>query len=225
MKSALRKAFRVFCITLLILFLLSLFGPLLGGPILVMFHLLFGWLFYLREVVPAVTVFWPSIITGILAFFFVLVGLHSAIKWYKKNKSDVAPESGDAWKFRWSAAVALLVLIAFVAGMAMTGLIHQLYWLSRDGALFTPQRGYMGYSCINNLRMIDAGKEQAALANKWPAGTDCDSTTNRIIINRYIKGDTTPQCRMDGTYTYNPIGTNPVCSVQDPIPHAMPSGT
>jgi type II secretory pathway pseudopilin PulG len=28
-------------------------------------------------------------------------------------------------------------------------------------------------ACINNLRMIDSGKEQAALANEWPVADDC----------------------------------------------------
>lgn len=64
--------------------------------------------------------------------------------------------------------------------------------------------------CINNLRMIDSGKEQAALANKWRGGDDC-TPSNALIVNTYIKGDTTPTCPQGGSYRYNPIGTNPIC--------------
>ena len=63
--------------------------------------------------------------------------------------------------------------------------------------------------CINNLRIIDAGKEQAALAYKVAVGgaLNVDST------NEYIKGSTTPECPAGGTYDYKPIGTNPDCQL------------
>jgi len=67
-------------------------------------------------------------------------------------------------------------------------------------------------ACINNLRQIDSGKEQAALANKWEDGTDCDNPTNKAVINQYIKGNTTPLCPDGGTYSYNLMGKNPTCS-------------
>ena len=31
------------------------------------------------------------------------------------------------------------------------------------------------YACINNLRQIQAAKDQAALANNWTKGVDCDT--------------------------------------------------
>ena len=63
-------------------------------------------------------------------------------------------------------------------------------------------------ACINNLRQIDAAKEQWALAT--------GATTGAVTIadvNDYIKGDTTPDCPANGTYTYEDLGTDPTCSI------------
>ncbi len=69
--------------------------------------------------------------------------------------------------------------------------------------------------CINNMRMIDAGKEQSALANRWAAGREPDIRT----VNSYIKGDTTPICPAGGEYKYGVIGVNPLCDCPG---HVMP---
>jgi type II secretory pathway pseudopilin PulG len=70
-------------------------------------------------------------------------------------------------------------------------------------------------ACINNLRQIDGAKEQWALENKKAEGdavVDAD-------INLYIKGGA-PACPSSGAYTYNAVGTDPICSVGDP--HILP---
>jgi hypothetical protein len=208
---------------LLFLFLLSGMISFIVLPVEILFHFLFGWLFFLRDVGPSVRLFWPSIITGIIAFFFVLVGAHSAIKWCRGAGQPGDSKSGGTWKSRWSVAAVLLIVMAFVAGICMTGLVHQLYWFSRDGSPVRTFRVYaMERACVNNLRIIDAAKVLAARDNRWPSGSDCDSATNRAVINAFIKGNTTPQCPEGGTYTYNPVGTNPVCSIAGPAPHVMP---
>ena len=62
--------------------------------------------------------------------------------------------------------------------------------------------------------MIDAGKQQWALANHKTNG-------DAVVVsgvNEYIKGNTTPVCPAGGQYTYNPIGSLPVCSLADQKP-------
>ena len=75
-------------------------------------------------------------------------------------------------------------------------------------------------ACINLLRLIESGKEQAALTFHWVDG-DIATTS---VVNTYIKGDTIPACPSGGTYTYNVIGTNPVCSIISPTSHRLPVG-
>jgi hypothetical protein len=64
-------------------------------------------------------------------------------------------------------------------------------------------------ACINNLRIIDAGKEQWAMANRK---SDGDPVNVRGVCE-YIKGNTIPICPSGGTYNFNAIGKDPECSV------------
>ena len=62
-------------------------------------------------------------------------------------------------------------------------------------------------ACINNLRLIDAAKEQSALANNLDDG---DAVAD--VVN-YMKGGAMPICPANGAYTVNAVGTPPVCNV------------
>lgn len=76
-------------------------------------------------------------------------------------------------------------------------------------------------ACINNLRQIDAAKEQAALEHRWTNGSAVSmliaDTTAKSNVNQYIKGlagtTNSPACPGGGSYTYNAIGTDPTCNV------------
>jgi hypothetical protein len=99
-------------------------------------------------------------------------------------------------------AVSALALIAGTVAVLLPSFIR-----ARQTSAYNP--------CVNFLRMIDAGKEQATLVYDWTNGTDCDNLTNKALVNQYIKGNTTPVCPEGGTYTYNPLGVNPVCTKFD----------
>jgi hypothetical protein len=64
------------------------------------------------------------------------------------------------------------------------------------------------YSCINNLRMFDAAKEQWALVENKPIGAE---VVEKEVL-QYIKGATLPVCPQGGRYTLGPIGQLPTCS-------------
>jgi prepilin-type N-terminal cleavage/methylation domain-containing protein len=68
-------------------------------------------------------------------------------------------------------------------------------------------------ACINNLRQIDAAKEQLALENKL---VDGDASTG---YEAYLKGGVAPTCPASGTYTPGNIGTAPTC---DAAGHVLP---
>ena len=69
------------------------------------------------------------------------------------------------------------------------------------------------HACINNLRQVDAGKEQAVYHHGWEPSRECDVETNRLVVNQYIKGNRTPVCPAGGSYDYTTIGTDPACNV------------
>ena len=75
-------------------------------------------------------------------------------------------------------------------------------------------------ACVNNLRQIESGKEQWALAAGMGVGTDANVQSNRAAVNTYLKlqatgpGTNGPVCAVAGAYyDYMAIGTNAVCSV------------
>jgi hypothetical protein len=64
---------------------------------------------------------------------------------------------------------------------------------------------------VNNLRQIDGAKEQWALEKKVAPG----SPVVDAEINEYIKNATVtrPKCPGGGDYLYNPVDTNPTCTL------------
>jgi hypothetical protein len=66
-------------------------------------------------------------------------------------------------------------------------------------------------ACINNLRLIDAAKQQWALENKKQS-TDTPTLDDlRPYIGRGPKGEL-PTCPDGGTYTVGTVGEKPTCS-------------
>ena len=107
-------------------------------------------------------------------------------------------------------------LVEIMIVVAIIGLLAAIAIPSFVKARNTAQQN----ACVNNLRQIDSGKEQAALANKW-ADNQVVTTT---VVNAYIKGNSTPECPAGGSYTYQVIGTNPICNIMAPTSHRMPVG-
>jgi chromosome segregation ATPase len=64
-------------------------------------------------------------------------------------------------------------------------------------------------ACINNLRLIDAAKQQWALEKNKPA--DAIPTVQDLLP--YFKDGNFPVCPSGGTYVINAVGELPACSV------------
>ncbi|MEI6515727.1 MAG: hypothetical protein WCO77_07105, partial [bacterium] len=65
-----------------------------------------------------------------------------------------------------------------------------------------------GNSCINNLRMMEAAKEQWALENNKESG----AAVKESDIIKYLGEGKMPKCPQGGTYSLDTIGTNARCS-------------
>jgi prepilin-type N-terminal cleavage/methylation domain-containing protein len=70
-------------------------------------------------------------------------------------------------------------------------------------------------ACINNLRQIEAGKEQWALEAKVPQGT----AANKTEVDKYMKA--VPSCPAGGTYNYMSVGTDATCDITNPLLHKL----
>jgi hypothetical protein len=70
-------------------------------------------------------------------------------------------------------------------------------------------------TCINNLRMIDAAKQQWALEKDKPI----DAVPRQRDLLPYLKDGVFPVCPDGGTYSINNVDTLPTCTV---IGHVLP---
>jgi hypothetical protein len=70
--------------------------------------------------------------------------------------------------------------------------------------------------CINNLRQIEAAKQQWALENQKPPG----SLVGPQDIAPYMPSKAVPVCPAGGVYTINPIGISPICNIPN---HILPN--
>jgi prepilin-type N-terminal cleavage/methylation domain-containing protein len=102
-------------------------------------------------------------------------------------------------------------LVEIMIVVAIIGLLAAIAIPSFVKARNTSQQN----ACINNLRQIDGGKEQWAMAAKKNDG----DTILTDSVNAYIKGNKTPACPGGGSYTYGNVGSNPDCTVSSPTSH------
>ena len=103
-------------------------------------------------------------------------------------------------------------LVEIMIVVAIIGLLAAIAIPSFVKARNTSQQN----ACINNLRQIDSGKEQGAMAHHLSDGVAIAPAT----VNEYIKGGA-PSCPGGGGYTYNNIGTSPTCNVTTPTSHVL----
>jgi len=94
-------------------------------------------------------------------------------------------------------------LVEIMIVVAIIGLLAAIAIPSFMKARTTSQKN----ACINNLRQMEAAKEQWALENKQAQGVAADSTACLV----YLKAS--PVCPAGGSYAWLTIGTNATCTV------------
>lgn len=108
--------------------------------------------------------------------------------------------------------VEILIVVAIIGLLAMIAL----------PAFFKARVESHAKICVNNLRIIEAAKEQAAMAEGWSTGralsTGSEDDTN---VLSYIKNSLLPDCPASGTYVYGGVGETPSCTTGGA--HALPS--
>ena len=66
--------------------------------------------------------------------------------------------------------------------------------------------------CVNNLRQVEASKEQWAFENRKAQGAAVVTSE----VNQYLKA--APSCPANGTYDYRVVGSNATCTTTN---HAL----
>lgn len=129
-----------------LLFVVFLLLPAIGlaFPAEALDKLAFGWIYFLSRVIPTVSWSASGLLSALVWGTGCVWGLHWFARWFVSGwhagSGQTTPEARH-WSWRWTAAGIGLIITAFAAGIAITGLAHQALWLatSPEPLLQAPQ--------------------------------------------------------------------------------------
>jgi|GEM_PF-957124 len=109
-----------------------------SGPAVLMLvaRVMIGWYCYLIRVIPAISVAWEGVATALFCLILFTLGLHRFLGWFHREsqRQKGTPESQcRPWALRRTRAIVLVVVVMFMAGIAATGIVHQVGWILRSG--------------------------------------------------------------------------------------------
>lgn len=139
-----QKIFRfiswTFITILSIFFLLFILGT---NPFILqtIFSLLFGWVYFLGKVIPYAS-FNPAIfIEGIIILIIFIFGVHQFLSWlttnYHKSHNIEIDKPLKPWRLKWTIAGVSIFFLTFTISISLTGLIHEIGWLTKSPFLNT----------------------------------------------------------------------------------------
>jgi hypothetical protein len=116
--------------------------------------LAFGWVQYLGRVVPQMHPDPTAVATAGACLLGVVFGGHAFLRWvYAATGPQPDPRR---WPWKWTLLLVGLVVLMFVAGIAVTGIAHQTGWLLRSPEPLVHSRWDSGprSKSANNLKQI-----------------------------------------------------------------------
>lgn len=106
--------------------------------------LFFGWVNYLREVLPRVVFNREIAGEGLLALGLAIFGLHRVLRWWAcetgvhpvgpavippaDSGTEPPPIGATPWRLAWTIKITAAVLLLFATSIAATGIVHQIGW-------------------------------------------------------------------------------------------------
>lgn len=144
-------------------------------PLLVTFGLAAGWVRYLTNVLPKVSINWAGL--GLTVVCAVLAGIlgHRFCRWLWRETGHE-----PAWRPRWTVAGLATIVLLFASGMAVTGIAHQTGWLLRS-----PEPVIVNTGGASNTRNASASLKTIVTAQLDFRSNDRDG--NRV--NDFWRGD------------------------------------
>jgi len=154
------------------------------GPFQFVGWLVIGWIAFMIDVFPKMTMDWAVLGTGIVCLAGLGIGLHYLCTWFngqilRAKYPGQIPEKG--WQLRWTLGLLAVVILMFIAGITSVGLTHQSVWLANSSEPlfhFTGGGRFLAakIQSTNNLKQIGIGiHNHYSTFKKMPAGTLFDS--------------------------------------------------
>jgi hypothetical protein len=118
-----------------LLFVVFLLLPAIGlaVPAEILVRLAVGWIAFLTRVIPTMSWSPGGLFSALVWGTGCVWGLHRFAWWFVSEwraGTGETPPQGREWSWRWTSAGLGLIITAFAAGIAMTGIAHQTLWLA-----------------------------------------------------------------------------------------------
>lgn len=161
------------CLVMMLVIFLVL--PLLAGFTVlweIPVRLLVGWVFFLSDNLSVLEVNWEMTACGTGALMLATFGLHRCMIWLRGSKP---------WKWRCTISVTAMMLALFAASVAMTGIIHQLAWMTREPLTQSNRRTRITENTNNLKQLFYLLVEYDADYGEYPPSLD------HLVAKDYIK--------------------------------------
>lgn len=112
-------------------------------PLELAFQLLLGWWIFLSKNLASLDMNWEMTLCGLVALMVATWGSHRMLAWVRK---------GTGWKWSWTLSLTSLMLMLFASSVAMTGIIHQLAWMSKERLVQSNRHRWVGN--ISNAKQM-----------------------------------------------------------------------
>jgi len=139
MRKLIRIVLCLFVLFFLAVFFLSIFG---GGLLRIIGAVAFGWLEFLKRVIPKIEVSWSGVGMFLLCSILIVAGLHYLLAWFHQHRASTTSAVASRWRWPWSLALYVFLWLLFLAAMGVTGFTHQLSWLLASNEPWTVERKY-----------------------------------------------------------------------------------
>jgi hypothetical protein len=113
----------------------------------------FGWIAFLKRVLPQITVNWNVIGMAALCMGMIFWGTHYFCSWLyvSVQKAKAADSAIRPWSWRWTGSLLVVICLPFFVGMAVIGTIHQVGWMATSTEPMYV-RHFPKWEIINDMR-------------------------------------------------------------------------
>jgi len=159
-KDAPRTRVRVLIYGLFGLVLLVLFAEVISGPIEIVLTLVVGWVSFLRRTWPKLHWNWDLIGMALVCITFILAGTHWFANWLSRAiQVSRSTQAGWCWPWKWTWCGLSLVVLGFLVGMSVGGVVHQAGWIASSPE---PMLELKGFSTDRiNMQQLDEALQSA----------------------------------------------------------------
>ena len=135
--------------------LLFLAAPLgAAEPLMVGWALAAGWYAYVAREFPAIELSWPGLVLAALCVVGSVVLGHWLIRWLWESDAPADNGSVASWRLRSTLKGFGIILLAFVCGIAATGVTHQTGWLLASPESLFRRTNRPEVECSHRLRYL-----------------------------------------------------------------------